>query len=61
MRQEWACQYGARPVRLWACRCGERVDETIRFYRAMQRPESQAGLHARIMREMQGLSAQEVR
>lgn len=43
-----------RWIWLWACfACGERIDETIRFHRAMLRQETDFERRNRIMREIQ--------
>lgn len=40
-----------RPVYLWSClNCGECVDDTIRFNRAMAKPETEAQRNERIWR-----------
>ncbi len=42
-----------RPVYLWSClNCGECVDDTIRFNRAMARPETEAQRNERIWRRI---------
>jgi len=44
---------------LWACfACGDRIDETIQFHRAMRDRETSAARHDRIMRELQLLVGQ---
>lgn len=43
-----------RAIELLCCvNCGDRVDETIGFNRAMHKPESREQRNARIMRELQ--------
>jgi hypothetical protein len=41
-----------RSIWLWACRCGERIDETISFHRIFRREETAAEREARIMRQI---------
>lgn len=42
-----------RWIWLWACvACGDRVDETIRFHRAMQREETEFARRHRVQREI---------
>jgi hypothetical protein len=50
-----------RWIWLWACvACGDRVDETIRFHRAMQRQETEFERRARVMREIRLLTQEPV-
>ena len=58
MREEWVYTRLQR-LDLWACLlCGDRLDETIRFHRAMRRAETTSECSARLMREMQALVQQ---
>ncbi len=42
-----------RAIPLWCCvNCGDRVDDAIRFHRAMHKPETREQRHARIFREL---------
>ena len=52
-----AKERGARAIWLWACLCGERMDQTIWLHRQMRRPERIGERHDRIMRELRLLCA----
>ncbi len=61
LHPEQAVERGRGPIRriwLWACHaCGERVDETILFHRALHKPESVAQRNDRLFRDMRVLYA----